>query len=87
MTPCRCERCCPENPAPTYMEAYRLECLARAVLDLPTLDARRAWLDDWRAKHGAESTQRIKDEMRRLWNSEGAAAGKGPAAAITQHAK
>lgn len=67
MTHCRCDRCCPSDPAPTYTEAFKLDCLARTVLRLPSVEERRAWLDQWSAKHGAASTQRVKDEMRRLW--------------------
>lgn len=67
MTSCRCEKCCPADPAPTYTAGFKLECLARAVLDLPTLEARRAWLAAWKAKHGTDSTIRLKDEMQRLW--------------------
>ena len=66
---CRCERCCPENPRWTDTEAYRLECLARSVLSLPTPEARRAWLDGWYTRHGKASTDALKAEIRRLWEA------------------
>ena len=84
MIPCRCDRCCPENPAPTYTEAHKVTCFANTILDLPTLEARRATLRVVGEQHGEACLQRIKDEMRRLWNLKGADAGSGPAAAVTQ---
>lgn len=42
---CRCEQCCPENPAPTYTEAFRHECEARYVARLPSNDQRRDYLE------------------------------------------
>jgi hypothetical protein len=67
MTTCRCERCCPDDPAPTYTRAFLIERLARDVAALPTLEERRAWLDRWYHRHGADSTRRLKDAVRRVW--------------------
>ena len=44
-------------------EAWRAECLARFVLDLPTLGERRAFLADFEKRHGAEDTERLKYQM------------------------
>ena len=44
-------------------EAWRAECLARHVLALPTLAARRDWLADFEKRHGAEDTERLKYQM------------------------
>jgi len=67
MPACRCERCCPADLAPTYTEAYRLECQARSVAALPSLEARRASLDRWYQRHGKDSTERLKDAIERVW--------------------
>ncbi len=53
MTACQCPQCS-STPAPTYTPEFREACrqrhvarLAAAVLDLPTLDERRAYLADY----------------------------------------
>ena len=85
MTPCRCERCCPDNPAPTYTEAYRLECQARSVAAMPSLEARRAYLDRWYQRHGKDSTERLKDAVARVFEiRKGARPGLRPDRAVTQ---
>ncbi len=43
MQVCRCERCCPGDPLPTYTEAYRLACEVRSVLRR-SLEQRREYL-------------------------------------------
>ena len=42
---------------------FKHECLARFVLDLPTLAERRAFLADFEKRHGAEETERLKYQM------------------------
>ena len=42
---------------------WAAECLARFVLDLPSLAERRAWLADFEKRHGAEETERLKYQM------------------------
>lgn len=80
---CRCERCMPRDPAPTYTEAFKLECLARTVLDKP-LPERRAFLADWQARHGAKRAKQLKDEMTRIWGFKVPPPVATPAMADTQ---
>lgn len=42
---------------------WRDECLARYVLNLPSLSQRRAWLADYEKRHGSEETDRLKANM------------------------
>ena len=71
MTACRCERCCPEDPAPTYTRSFLIECLARDVAALPSLEERRAWLGRWEHNHGPDVTRQLKEQMRALWDAFG----------------
>ena len=52
---------------------WAAECLARFVLNLPTLAERRAWLADFEKRHGAEDTERLKYQM---LQQKGAAGGR-----------
>ena len=42
---------------------WRDECLARHVLNLPTLAQRQAWLADFEKRHGAADTEALKYRM------------------------
>ncbi len=66
---CHCEQCRPDDPGPTYTEAFRLECLARQVAALPTLQARRGALDRWGAKHGVDAKVELREALRRVWET------------------
>lgn len=60
---CLCPACS-LIPAPTYTEAYRLECEARHVLSM-TLDRRRQYLDGMKP----ERAKPLKREITRQWNA------------------
>jgi hypothetical protein len=45
---------------------WRHECLARFVLELPSLAARREWLADFERKHGAADINALRDTMTAL---------------------
>ena len=59
LTGCRCEQCT-DDPAPTWTEAWRLECEARAVLKMPTREARRDYLASIEKLRGAPGRQRLE---------------------------
>lgn len=54
-------------------EAWRHECLARHVLQLPSKAARQAWLADYDKLHGAAEATALQDTMRAIWAKERAA--------------
>lgn len=64
MTPCRCERCCPDDPAPTYTRAYLIDCLAREIAALPSLTQRRARVDGWEKRHGKSAGAQLKGAVK-----------------------
>jgi hypothetical protein len=47
-------------------DEWRHECLARFVLELPSLAARREWLADFERKHGVDDTNALRDTMQAL---------------------
>mgnify|MGYP001179142926 CR=1 FL=1 len=47
-------------------EEWRHECEARAILSLPTLAQRRAWLEDLERRRGKDEADRLKATMLRL---------------------
>ena len=47
-------------------EEWRHECLARHVIGLPNLAARREWLVDFEKKHDAAQTEALKATMTAL---------------------
>ena len=51
-------------------EAWRAECLARHVLNLPTLDERRSWLADFERRHGKEDADRLRETMKLIHGRE-----------------
>ncbi len=60
-----CRPCRPDDPWPTYTEAYRRTCLARFVAELPTREERRALINGLSKRHGQPSAERLKGEVRR----------------------
>lgn len=42
---------------------WRNECLARHVLELPGVEARREWLADFEQKHGPDETDLLRQNM------------------------
>ena len=42
---------------------WRDECLARHVLNLPTIAERRAWLADFEKRHGMADAEALKERM------------------------
>lgn len=55
-------------------EEWRHECLARHVLNLPSLQERREWLADFGKRHGEAELTRLQDTMTALWAKERSAA-------------
>ncbi len=47
-------------------EAWRHETEARAILNLPTIEQRRAWLADLERSRGIDAVNKLRDTMRRL---------------------
>lgn len=47
-------------------EEWRHETLARHVLSLPSLGARREWLADFEKKHGVDDSVRLMETMQHL---------------------
>lgn len=75
----------------SWCEDYRHECEARAILALPTLRQRRAYLegkpDSWGnmkggilQRRGADEVKRLKATMMQLWMAERAGAVQFPGA-------
>ena len=63
MTACRCEACCPADPAPTYTEAYRHQCEARHLAALPKDSQRAAHLDAVEKKAGKVAANALRREV------------------------
>ena len=51
----------------SYSEAWRMECEARWILKLPSLDERRAWLQSLEKRRGLAHVDQLKATMRTLW--------------------
>ena len=51
-------------------EAWRHECEARAILRLPSLNERRAWLDALEKKRGKEARDALQVTMGAIWQAE-----------------
>lgn len=62
MAKCRCEVCCPDNPAPTYTEQFRHECEVRAVVAMASNARRRSYLEKVEKRRGAAAADRIRTE-------------------------
>lgn len=53
----------------TYCEAWRHECEARAVLDLPSIDRRRAYLDGVGKRRGRKAQFELEATARSIWEA------------------
>jgi hypothetical protein len=62
VTPCRCEQCAPEHPAPTYTRAFALDCELRMVMAMD-LDHRREYLSFVEKRRGAQSRRDLEVEL------------------------
>ena len=51
----------------TYCEAWRHECEVRAVLAMPHVDARRAYLASVGKRRGLKAQQALEESVRELW--------------------
>lgn len=51
-------------------EEWRHEAEARAIAALPSLQQRRAWLDDIDRKRGKAAADRIRETMKQLWKEK-----------------
>ena len=51
-------------------EAWRHECEVRAILALPTLADRRAWLEKLEAKRGKKEADKLRKKMGEIWDRE-----------------
>ena len=51
----------------TASEAWRHECEARAILALPTLAERRAWMETIERKRGMPAANALRLTMRAIW--------------------
>lgn len=55
---------------PNNSEDWRHECEARAILRLPTLGQRRAWLESLLRHRGAAGVDRLRHTMGAIWDAE-----------------
>lgn len=62
---CRCEMCRPDDPAPTYTEAFRHECEARYVAALPSNERRAEFLGEVHKARGDIEYHRLRSAA---WN-------------------
>lgn len=60
VTNCRCESCCPGDPASTYTEAHRHACEARWVANLPSHVERRRFLVGVMESRGHEAYEQLR---------------------------
>lgn len=51
----------------SYSEDYRLECEARTVLRMETLQKRRDYLEHVERKRGLDAANKLRDVMMALW--------------------
>jgi hypothetical protein len=69
--PCPCERCSPENPAPTYTRKHLIACLAREIAAEDGLERRRARLEAWANRHDRASTNELRAAVKVAWEGRG----------------
>lgn len=50
-------------------DEWRMECLAAKVLDMPTREERRQWLDAWSKRHGEASCKAVEQHIVAIWES------------------
>lgn len=55
-------------------EAWRHECEARAIADLPTLPERRAWLEAVEHRRGKAAADALRATLKQLWGARKPAA-------------
>ena len=51
-------------------EEWRHEAEARAIAALPSLQQRRAWLEDIQRKRGQAAADRIRETLKQLWKEK-----------------
>lgn len=56
-----------EGVDPTWTEQHRLECEARHVIKMPTLQDRRAYLERVELKRGKEARKYLEQEILKQW--------------------
>lgn len=71
MTACLCEACQPDNPGPTYTEAFRHQCECRAVARMATNAERKAYLIGIEKRRGAEAAQTMRMDVWKLIRRKG----------------
>jgi hypothetical protein len=54
----------------SHSEAWRHECEARAIAKLPTLELRRAWLEDIERKRGLHAAQCLRVTIGEIWKAD-----------------
>lgn len=66
MSTCRCEMCCPSDPAPTYTRRFMLETLARQLLSQFSPPGRRDFIKKVMARPGgnARATELLSEMMK-----------------------
>lgn len=52
---------------PSDSEEWRHECEARKVMTLPSVDARRDWIESVEKKRGKPAADRLRETVRALW--------------------
>lgn len=53
----------------SYSEEWRLECEARSVLAMPTIERRRAYLDGIRKFRGEDGHKYLADRVLAIWKT------------------
>jgi hypothetical protein len=59
----------------TWSEAWRHECEARAVCNMPTLIKRRDYLSAIRNKRGEQAWLQLRDTVAKVWSTRPAGGG------------
>lgn len=72
---CRCEQCTDE-PAPTYIEKYKQECLKRhnlsvKICEMTDRQDRLAEIEKYGNRHGHEAAEKLKEVVKRQWEDRG----------------
>lgn len=66
---CRCERCDPGDPAPTYTQRYRHHCEVMHIIGLPTRTSRTEYLDAVRQKRGRAAAEQLRQSVVAAWEA------------------
>lgn len=69
MTACLCPACA-DDPAPTYTEAYRLQCEVNWVLAMKDKPTRRAYMAMVAGKRGEAAANVLSDALVRAWKTD-----------------